>query len=273
VTSSSSDAPASGAPAPSNTPRPAITDATPFGQLLRDVAAYQGRQGNLVGKALELLALTFVRPGTVTQAEWTEFDLDGALRTIPFVKLKQREFREGIKELKGKPHYVPLSRQAVMFLRELQKQTGNGRYLFPGRKQRPISTNALENALNSLGYQGIHCPHGFRSSASTLLNAERITVDGNELPRFAEQAIEFQLEHVDEAVAAIYNRDQRLSEPTKIMQFWADKSDALRGSRREIAKLRVVPNARCSVRFVAATPGRRRGCRHRPGSCGHPCRR
>ena len=39
---------------------------------------------------------------------------------------------------------------------------------FPGRKGRPISTNALEVALNSLGYQGTHCPHGFRSSASTL---------------------------------------------------------------------------------------------------------
>jgi len=173
--------------APNNTPRPAVTDAEPFGQLLRNVVAYRGRQGNLVGKALELLALTFVRPGTVTQAEWTEFDLDSALWTVPFAKLKQREFREGIKELKGKPHFVPLSRQTVMFLRELQKQTGNGRYLFPGRKQRPISTNALENALNSLDYQDIHCPHGFRSSASTLLNAERITVDGNELPRFAEQ--------------------------------------------------------------------------------------
>jgi hypothetical protein len=54
------------------------------------------------------------------------------------------------------------------------------------------------------------------------------------------RAVEFQLEHVDEAVAAIYNRDQRLPERTKIMQFWADKIDALRGSRREIAKLRVV---------------------------------
>jgi hypothetical protein len=41
------------------------------------------------------------------------------------------------------------------------------------------------------------------------LNAERITVDGTDLLRFAEQAIEFQFEHVDASVAAIYNRDQR----------------------------------------------------------------
>jgi hypothetical protein len=129
--------------------RPAITEAEPFGQLLCDVAGYSGRQGNLVRKALDLLALTFVRPGTVTQAEWDEFDPDGALWTIPFKKLKQRKLRESIKELTGKPHYVPLSRQAVAFLRELKKQTGDGRYLFPNRKGRPISTNALEVALNA----------------------------------------------------------------------------------------------------------------------------
>jgi integrase len=112
-----------------------------------------------------------------------EFTVGGgsrALRTHP--PSKQRKFRESTKELTGKPHDVPLSRQAVAFLRELKKQTGDGRYLFPGRKGRPISTNALEVALNSLGYLDTHCPHGFRSSASTLLNAERITVDGTDLP-------------------------------------------------------------------------------------------
>jgi integrase len=227
--------------APDNEPRPAIVEAEPFGQLLRDTAAYQGRQGNLVGKALDLVTLTFVRPGTVTQAEWTEFDLDGALWTIPFKKLKQRKFREGIKELKGKPHFVPLSRQAVALLRSLKRQTGNSHYIFPGRESRPISTNSLEIAINSLDYKDVHCPHGFRSSASTLLNAERITVDGTELARFAEQAIEFQLEHVDKSVAAIYNRDQRLPERTKIMQFWADKCDAMReGKTVKAAKFKLV---------------------------------
>ena len=95
-------------------------------------------------------------------------------------------------------------------------------------------------ALKSLGYQDMHCPHGFRSSASTLLNAERITVDGNELPRFASQAIEFQLEHVDKSTAAIYNRDQRITERAKMMQFWADKIDKLREEQGD--NLLWVPN-------------------------------
>jgi integrase len=101
--------------APLEEPRPAITEGEPFGQLVRDIAGYRGRQGNLVGRAVNLLNLTFVRPGNIAAAEWAEFDLaDEVLWSIPFKKLKQRAFREGIKELKGKPHYVPLSKQAVM---------------------------------------------------------------------------------------------------------------------------------------------------------------
>jgi integrase len=215
-----------------NVARPAIIEAKPFGQLLRDITAYQGRQGNLVGKALQLLALTFVRPGTLLQAEWEEFDLDKALWTIPFKKLKQRKFREGIKELTSKPHFVPLSPQALALLGDLKKLAGNRRYVFPGpRGGRPLSTNALEVALKGLGYQDVHCPHGFRSSASTLLNAERVKVDGVEAPRFADQAIEFQLEHVEQSVAAIYNRDERLRERTKMMHHWADKIDELRDDK------------------------------------------
>jgi integrase len=175
--------------APTEEPRPAITEAEPFGQLLRDIADYRGRQGNLVGRAVNLLNLTFVRPGNIVAAEWAEFDLDDETRwTIPFKKLKQRAFREGIKELKGKPHYVPLSKQAVVLLRALHPLTGNSRYVFPNAENESghITTEGLETAVNLLGYKDVHCPHGFRSSASTVLNAERITVEGTELPRFAE---------------------------------------------------------------------------------------
>ena len=226
--------------APLNEPRPAIIEPEPFGQLLRDVAAYNGRQGNLIGAALDLLCLTLVRPGNVVACEWSEIDLDKAVWTIPFVKLKQRSFRETIKELKGKPHYVPLSKQAVTLLRNLKGLTGSASFVFATADNISghITTEGLESAVNLLGYKDLHCPHGFRSSASTLLNAERVTVEGTELPRFAEQAIEFQLEHVEKSVAAIYNRNQRLPERVRMMQFWADSCDAMRGGSR--AKLRVV---------------------------------
>jgi hypothetical protein len=84
-----------------------------------------------------------------------------------------------------------------------------------------------------------NCRHGYRSSASTMLNAERIEVEApgedemHEIPRFGDgMAIEFQLEHIDESTAAIYNRDPKMRERTKIMQFWADKIDELRTPKK-----------------------------------------
>lgn len=225
--------------APRNVARPAIVEAAPFGELLRDIADYKARKGGLVRIALDLVALTFVRPGTVINAEWADIDLDAAVWTVPFSKLKQRTFREGVREMKGKPHFVPLARQAVKLLRELNGMSGHGRYLFPGTPGRrgrivgTMSSNALETALHAMGYRDRHVPHGFRSSASTLLNAERIIVGDNEVPRFAAQAIEFQLEHVDASVAGIYNRDERLRERTVMMQFWADKIDELRTNKKQ----------------------------------------
>jgi integrase len=118
----------------------------------------------LIGIALELLKLTFVRPGNIVAAEWSEFDLDDEMMwTIPFKKLKQRAFREGIKELKGKSHYVPLSRQAVALLRNLQVLTGQGAYLFPNAENPTghITVEGLESALNDLGYKGCALPARF----------------------------------------------------------------------------------------------------------------
>jgi integrase len=225
---------------PVNVPRAAIIEPAEFGELLQDIAAYSGRNGNLVGMALQLLAMTFVRPGTVAGAEWTEVDLDAALWTIPAYKLKQRTFRE-VTELRGKPHHVPLSRQAVALLRKLKEQTGWSKYLFPGREgSRSMSADALEVALKSLGYRDVHSPHGFRSSASTMLNRERVSVNGTEMPRFAEQVIEFQLEHIDASIAAIYNRDERLPERITLMQVWSDRLDDLRNGKKSPPKLRVV---------------------------------
>lgn len=217
---------------PENAPRPAIVEPKAFGKLLRDIDG--DTTSRIASIGLQLLALTFVRPGTLCAAEWSDFDLDKAMWTIPFARLKQRTFRAKIKELNGKPHYVPLSKQAVLLLRELKKRTGNDRFIFGGDK--PIWTSTLEMALNRMDYAGIHCPHGFRSSASTMLNQATRTIDGEEVPRFSAEAVEFQLEHVGKGLAAIYNRDQKLPERVRLMQYWADLLDGMRdpdgGSRR-----------------------------------------
>lgn len=204
--------------------RPAITDPVKFGHLMRKIAAYEGRGDNLTGYALELLALTFVRPGTVAAARWEHFDLDVAMWTVPFERLKMAT--ERVEAGKAADDYlVPLSRQAVALLRELRQISGSGEYLFPGaRRGRTISENTINFALHALGYKGTHCGHGFRSSASTLLNRERI----NGRRRFERELVEMQQDRLDASTRAVYDRDDLLPERIELMQFWADKIDALR---------------------------------------------
>jgi hypothetical protein len=110
-------------------------------------------------------------------------------------------------------------------LRELHTVTGDGEYLFPGgRKGRTISENTLNYALHGLGYKGTHCAHGFRSSASTMLNRERVS--GRR--RFERELIEMQQDRLDASTRAVYDRDDRLPERIELMQFWADQLDTWR---------------------------------------------
>ncbi len=73
-------------------------------------------------------------------------------------------------------HEVPLSQQAIAILAKLRPLTGQCRYLFSYDDAVPMSDNTLNKALRIMGYAtgpgGDHCAHGFRSTASTLLNEE-----------------------------------------------------------------------------------------------------
>jgi integrase len=222
--------------APEDNPRPAVTDPESFGHLLRKVEHFEGREGNLTGMALELLALTFARPGDVAKAEWAHFDRDVAKKwSVPPDQAKMRTKRKENKSPRaGKAHEIPLARQTEALLRRLHKLTGHSRFLFPGRQSaRTMSENTMLAALNALGYQGIHCPHGFRSSASTLLNEARIMVDGRKVLLWPDQPalIELQLDHDDDSTRAIYNRGGCWDDRVELMQFWADKIDQLRAAK------------------------------------------
>ena len=60
--------------------------------------------------------------GELRVAEWTEIDLDAALWTVPFARMK----REVQQKLHGSPHLVPLPRQSVVAFRGLHELTGRG---------------------------------------------------------------------------------------------------------------------------------------------------
>ena len=141
----------------------AITDPVEFGALLRAIDDYQGDPS--VMYALKLTPHVFQRPGEIRQMEWTEIDFEKAVWMIPTTRMKMRE-----------PHTVPLSRQAVVILREMRTLSGSGRYVFPSvrTRARPISDNTVNAALRRMGYSKEQMTaHGFRTSASSLLNEFR----------------------------------------------------------------------------------------------------
>jgi len=130
-----------------NVARPAIIEGQAFRPALARHHCLSGASRQPCRQGAPIARSHLRSPRHAAAGEWEEFDLDKALWTIPFKKLKQRKFREGIKELTSKPHFVPLSRQAVALLGDLKKLTGNRRYPFPdSRGGRSLSTNALEIA-------------------------------------------------------------------------------------------------------------------------------
>lgn len=189
-----------------------ITDPIEVGKLLRDIHAYKGFQATKC--ALQLAPLVFVRPGELRRAEWSEFNLNEAEWRIPAEKMKMRSI-----------HIVPLSKQALEIVRQLEPLTGHGKYLFPSLRsgQRPMSETAVLGALRRIGYTTDEMTgHGFRSTASTLLNENGWNRD----------AIERQLAHAErDNIRAAYNYAEYLPERKQMMQWWADYLDQLAATK------------------------------------------
>jgi integrase len=208
--------------------RAAIKDPAEVGVLLRAIEGYGGRQATRL--ALKLSSLVFLRPGELRRAEWAHINLEEAEWRIPPHIMKMRS-----------QHIVPLSRQAISVLRELQSIGGSGRYVFPalGNPDRFMSENTVNKALRILGYNNDQMTaHGFRSIACTLLNEQH---------RWTGDAIERQLAHAErDAIRAAYNYADYLPERREMMQAWADYLDELRASRKQ-------PNRKDRMREDAAS--------------------
>ncbi len=191
--------------------RPGIIEPARLGELLRALDGYTGRE--VIGIALRLALLFFVRPGELRKARWRQFDLQAAQWRIPAECMKARV-----------QHLVPLSRQALELLQKLRTISGDSEYVFASLRDpsRPLHGAALGGALRALGFESREVtPHGFRSTACTLLN---------ELG-WRSEAIERQMAHgVSDSVRRHYNYAQHLPERRLMMQAWADYLDGLRAS-------------------------------------------
>jgi hypothetical protein len=186
----------------------ALTDPDKVGEMLRTLEGFAGT--SIVGAALRLAPLLFVRPGELRQAEWSQFDLE------------RREWRYIVSKTKTE-HFVPLATQAVGILRELHVLTGKYRFVFPGRDRRkPMSAAAINAALQRLGFDTKTeiTGHGFRAMARTILH-ERL--------RFPAEVIEHQLAHrVPDILGTAYNRTRFLDDRIEMMQAWADYLELLK---------------------------------------------
>lgn len=187
---------------------PAVIDRTKLGALLRAIDSYGGHASTKA--ALALSPHLFQRPGEIRTMKWADLDLDTAIWSIPADQTKMR-----------REHRVPLSRQAIAIIRSMRDVAAYSEYVFPSfNPKKPLSENAVNGALKRLGYGGVMTAHGFRTTASSLLN---------ESGEFHPDAIEKALAHEDaNAVRKAYNRTQYWDQRVRMMQWWSDEIDSLK---------------------------------------------
>jgi integrase len=190
----------------------ATLDPVKAGELLRAIDGYTGQPTTLA--ALKLSALLFQRPGNIRAMEWAWIDFDKALLTIPPADMKRKKEQKA----NGRPHLVPLARQAIAILKALQPLTGYGQYVFPGARssKRPMSDGTVNAALRRLDFgTDDHVAHGFRAMARTMM-AEQIKGIPAEL-------VEAQLGHGKSGpLGSAYDRAEYMGQRFEVMQRWAD---------------------------------------------------
>lgn len=191
---------------PSNAGYKGITDTKRMGQLMRAIRAYDGNP--VVRAGLLLSAYLFPRNGELREMRWDQIDVKGAVWVVPGEQMK-----------KAREHLVPLPRQALAVLEEVKPHTGRYPRVLQSRTSASglLSENTFNKALRLMGFEpSEHVHHGFRTSASTILNERGWNLDW----------IERQLAHVEEnKIRGAYNKALYLDGRAEMMQAYADLLD------------------------------------------------
>lgn len=182
----------------------AATKREDFAEIVRAVWHYEGGAPT-TRAALKLMALLYPRPGELRLALWEEFDLEGAVWKIPASRAKMR-----------REHAKPLPLLAIEILKQLRSETGSNYRVFPSliTRDRSISENTLNQALRRMGFTPEeHTSHGFRASASSLLNESGL---------WSADAIEAELAHVgSDQVRKSYHRARYWEDRLRMAEWWA----------------------------------------------------
>jgi len=184
----------------------AATSLNAFKRVVQAIWEY-GSGSPSTRAALKLMVLLYPRPGELRLALWEEFDLEKATWAIPASRMKMR-----------REHIKPLPMMAIDILRALQIETGSNHRVFPSSiaRDKPISENTMNQALRRMGFEkDEHTSHGFRASASSLLNES-----GN----WNEDAIEAELAHLGaDQVRRVYHRSLYWDERIRMSDWWAEQ--------------------------------------------------
>ena len=183
-------------PPPSKVQKVEHRAALPYVEVGAFMAELRQRD-TLAARVLELQMLTATRPGEAAGAQWSEFDLEGAIWTIPADRMKAE-----------KEHRVPLAPAVVKLLQALPRVSGN---VFPGVKGKPITTAAAMKLLKQMR-TGLTA-HGFRSTFRDW--AAELTSHPREV---IEQAMAHRLK---DAAEAAYQRGDLLQRRAVLMKDWA----------------------------------------------------
>lgn len=190
---------------------PALTP-DEIGAFLRDLDD-RSRLNEQTRIAMLLVILTACRKNEIIGGRWEEIDLEAGEWEIPAERMKNK-----------RPHWVPLSAQAIALLKQLRELgPGSSTLLFPNRRdpKRPMANRTLNAVMERLGYSGKGSPHGMRASFSTHFNGMNSNPD----------VIELCLAHTPMAkTRAAYNRHLYKDERRALLHDWANWLDQTRGA-------------------------------------------
>lgn len=188
-------------------------------QILKSIDSYSGDISTK--KALELAPYVFLRSKEIAGIRWDEINIENGVIDIPASRMKKK-----------RPHIVPISSKVLEIIEYMRPISGDCEYLFPSprTKARPLGEQTLNPALHRLGFKDIQTFHGFRHTASTMLNEMGFMGD----------LIEKQLAHEEtNKVRGAYNKAQYLPQRNEMMQAWCNYLDGLKAGGDVIPFMKV----------------------------------
>lgn len=199
---------------------PSITDPEKIGQLLIDIDEYarnalteaKSRRSIEICYAAKILPYVFLRPSHLVESKWNEINWNTRQWCIPGERMKN-----------GKDFVVPLSRQVIALLKELEGYTSGLEYIFPSQvsKARHVTIEAVNKVFARIGYKGEMCGHGWRHAFVT---------NCKESLGYKSDVIYKQMSHTLErdSAKATYDKAEFMLERTTMMQDYADFLDGLK---------------------------------------------